>query len=187
MRTSQGPHNPLLVSIVFVVCLALSLSLSLSLSFIIFLNFLLSERRTSFWTWTILIIASYGFKHSLSVSSKVINTVCINSFRCTRRIEIFHVILWLDSLKGRHDHIFKTSRLVLTRFKLANILIWFPSRMQTSWQCLTDTERLKLSSINSDNGLEPCCRIPNKSIVRNSFPCKYYRWCANQVLMCFLQ
>ena len=73
------------------------------------------------------------------------------------------------------------------QFIFARFRILFPSRVHTSCCCFTFRERIKLTRIHSNYGFAPVCRISIKSLVHNSFPCKYNGWSTNHVFTSFLQ
>ena len=120
------------------------------------------------------------------MSTKAINNLCINIFVCTRRIETFHFYCGLTHWK--YDMAMFSDLLVLFRRGLSlpdsessSHLVYRP--VGVAW----NIERIKLTSVNSDNGLAAICRNPDESFVHNSFPCKYYGWSSNHVFTCLIQ
>ena len=99
-----------LLNIVSSQCIELSL---LATTF----NILFSERRTQLSTDAEVVKAIHGFKHSVAMRTKSINTEAVNFLLSACFKEAFNFTFWFCSLEKRHDHIFKAAGLVLSRYE----------------------------------------------------------------------
>ena len=59
--------------------------------------------------------AAYGFRHSVAMRTKPINTEAVIFFPCTCSVEALDFSIWSCSLRIRHYHIFNAKVLVLSR------------------------------------------------------------------------
>ena len=71
------------------------------------LNFLFSERRTQLLTGAEVVKATPGFKHSVAMRTKPINTKTVNFLLSACCKEAFNFTFWSCSLEMGHDHILK--------------------------------------------------------------------------------
>ena len=85
------------------------------------LNILSSERRTQLLTGTEVVKATHGFKHSVAVRTKPINSEAVNFLLSACCKEDFNFTFWSCSLELGHDHILKAAGLVLSRRKSTRI------------------------------------------------------------------
>ena len=81
------------------------------------LNILFSEGRTQLLTGTEVVKATHGFKHSVAMRTKPINTEAVNFLLSACCKEAFNFTFWSCSLKKRHDYIFKAAALVLLKYE----------------------------------------------------------------------
>ena len=79
------------------------------------LNIFFSEGRTQLLTGTVVVKATHGIKHSVTMSTKPISTEAVNFLLSACCKEAFNFIFWSCSLEIGHDHIFKAAGLVLSR------------------------------------------------------------------------
>ena len=86
---------------------------SLSATLIIFF----SEKCTYLLTGTEVIEANHGFKHSVAMRTKAINTEAVHFFLSACCIDTCIFIIWPCSLKTGCETIFEATGLVLTRSK----------------------------------------------------------------------
>ena len=80
-------------------------------------NILFNERRTQLLTGTEVVKATHGFKHSVAMRTKPINTEGVNFLLSACCEEAFNFTIRSCTLKFRHDHIFKAAGLVLSRYE----------------------------------------------------------------------
>ena len=71
------------------------------------LNILFSERTTQLLTGIEVVKATHGFKHSVAMRTKPINTEAVSFLLSACCKEAFNFIFWSCSLEMRHDHIFQ--------------------------------------------------------------------------------
>ena len=150
------------------------------------LNILFSEGRTQFLTRTEVLKANHGFKHSVAMRTKPINTETVNNFllsACCK--EAFNLTFWSCSLEVRHDQIFKAAGFVLSRYETTRIGIEFPTRIKIGRHGLALRVGSLLASINPNNRFAYVCRLSDKSFINNCFPCENDRWTTNSIFSNF--
>ena len=81
------------------------------------LNIHFSERKSKLLTGTEVVKATHGFKHSVAMRTKPINTEAVNFLLSACCKEAFTFTFWSYSLEIRHVHIFKAAGLVLSRYE----------------------------------------------------------------------
>ena len=79
------------------------------------LNIFFSERKTQLLTGREVVKAIPGFKHSVAMRTKPINTETVIFLLSACCKESFTLTFWSCSLEIGHDHIFKAEGLVLSR------------------------------------------------------------------------
>ena len=101
------------------------------------LNNLFSERGTRISTGTEVEKATYGFKHSVAMRTKPINTEAVSSFLSACFQEALNFTFWSCPLQIRHDHIFNAAGLVVSRYESTRFLFEIPTRIKTRRHGLT--------------------------------------------------
>ena len=178
------PHfNKLVTFLLYIVssqCIELSLLATT-------LNILFSERRTQLLTKTQAVKATHGFKHSVAMWKKPINTEAVNFLLSACCKEAFNFIFWFCSLEVRHDHILKAAGLVFSRNESIRIWIEIPTRINTDRHGLTHWVGVYVASVNLNNRFALVCEFSNKSFINKCFPCKNDRWTTNNVSSIFFR
>ena len=67
-------------------------------------------------TGTEVVKATHGFKHSVAMRTKPINTEAVILFLSACCKEVFNFTFWSCSLEIRHDHIFEAAGPILSRY-----------------------------------------------------------------------
>ena len=101
------------------------------------LNIFFNERGTQLMTVTEVVNAAYGFKHSVALRTKPINTEAVNFLMSACCKEAFSFKFWSCSFEMGHDHILKTAGLVLSRCQSARFWTEIPKRIKTGRHVLT--------------------------------------------------
>ena len=105
------PHFSNLV--IFLLYIVSSQCIELSF-FAITLNIFFTQRGTQLLTGTEMVKAAYGFKHSVAMRTKLINTDADNFLLSAGCKEAFNFTFWLYSSELGQDHIFKAVGPVLS-------------------------------------------------------------------------
>ena len=92
-------------------------------------NIQFSERGTSFLSAKEVVKATHGFKHSVAMRTKPINTKAVNFVLSACCKEAFNFTFLSCLLKLGHDHIFKAAGLVMLRRKATRLWVENPTRL----------------------------------------------------------
>ena len=80
------------------------------------LNIIFSERRTQLLTGAEVVKATHGLKHSVTIGRNPIDNELVNFLLSACCKEAFNFTFWSCSMYIKHDHIFETAGLVLSRW-----------------------------------------------------------------------
>ena len=117
---------------------------------------------------------THCFQHSFAMSTKTNCIEAINLFQKSCCVEALNSTTRPQSLKVRHDHIFETSKFVLTSIESLQNCIKIESCLESCRHRLTRRVRVKLARIYSNNQFANICGLAEVSLVSNSFTCKHY-------------
>ena len=152
-------------------CLRISFS---SLFFCSTLNIFFSYGRSGLLTRTLMIKTTHWFKHCVAMCTEPIGIKTVNLYLSSCCVKAFNSAVRSHSLKIRYDHIFETSRFVLTGLELLQICIKLVSYVQSCRHRSTHWVRVMLVSIFSKNRFGDYCGLADVSLVKNNFTCKHY-------------
>ena len=149
------------------------------------LNTLFSERGTQFSTETEVVKATHGFKHSVTMRTKPINTEAIIFFVSVCCKETFNFTFWSCLLEIGHDYTFQAAGLVFSSCESTRLWIEIPTRLKTGRHGSTHRVGISLAGINPNNRFAYACGLSNKSLINNCFGCKNDRWTTNNIFSNF--
>ena len=101
------------------------------------LDILLTKWWTHFSTGRKVVKATHGFKRSVAMRTRAINTKAVNFLLSACCIEAFNFTIWSCSLKKRQDKIFKAVYFVMLRCESAGCWIEIPPPLKTGQHGLT--------------------------------------------------
>ena len=146
-----------------------------------------SERWADHLTETKLVKTIYCFEHSVAMRAKPIDTEAGIFLLSPCIVEALNFTIKSCSLKIRHDHVFKATGLVLSRFESTGFLMDILTRINIGGRRLTHQVGVELAGINRTNRFAYVCSLSDTSFINNCFACKNDRWTTNDVFSNFLQ
>ena len=135
-------------------------------------NFVVSQSRASFLTWTVVEITTQCFKDSVSMVTNSISTEAINLLLSASCNIAFNLTFRTSLLKIRKDHIFERACFVLSRHEFLRFVVLVPSCLQSSRHRLTHRIGIELACVYVDNWPAQIHWFADKSFVNQSFACK---------------
>ena len=115
------------------------------------LNIFFSEKGTYLSTRTEVVKASHGFKHSVAMRKKPMNTKAVNFLLSACSVEALNFTVRCCSLKLRHNHICEATGFVLSTCESTGFRIQISTCIKTSWHGLTGSLELFSASIHPHN------------------------------------
>ena len=150
-------------------------------------NFVVSQWRASFLTWTVGEITTHCFKDNVTMVTNSINTKAINLLLSTSCNIAFNPTFRTSFLKIRKDYIFEEACFVLLRHDFSRFRFIVLSCIQSSRHWLTHRIGIEFACVYADNWFAQIRWFGDEGFVNHSFACTDNGGTTNHIFTNLLQ